>query len=445
MAILRSPARYASSAALTFLACVLVVLLILIPKGGVRLAGIPLTWGYLLLIALTPPALAVRFLAMPLLFPRRVLGTMLLLLPMQGCFLYAGMLYGIESFGFVVGTFAGLFALPWIFILLFGPLFPWINEKTLRRWFCGCVFWAAAWGLLLFVLYPLTHHDIEIPYITVNAADYGTIDSGKSNARGLFLKLVSTYNNGNIYGVATLLLFPLYARLESRRWRRMVVRLALLLTLARTVWVGLILTELLSLVPPLYAQIRTFPVLYLGEARRRFAAVLLTIFLVFGSVSLVTLRAGNLGFLFDRSLGNRTSQYDVASQTTFLPEQSLHGFQEVLYASAAEFWGVVGLFAFTLLMLSPLLVTVCSRGALRSPLRRAALKALLVYAVIAASDGAFNFIPVMAFYWFVYAVFLYDWPGTQPHPAHPRPVPVPPVPLTSAPLPNAPALGFADA
>lgn len=399
------------SAVITWMACALTVWLVLFPKGGIRLGGLPLTWGYLLLAAFTPAAFAVRFLLMPLRFPRRVLAATLLLLPMQGCFLYAGALYGLMDLNYVFSTFVGLFALPWIFLLVFGPFFSWVEEAKLRRWFCACIFIAAAWGILLFVMYPLAHRDIEVPYLTVNASDYGTIQSGKSNARGFFLKLISTYNNGNIYGVATLLLFPLYARLETARWRRNTVRLALLLTLSRTVWVGLVINELLSLIPPLFRQIYTFPVLYLGEARRRLFALLATVLLVFGSVSLVTLRAGNLGFLFDRTLGNRLGEVNAASQTTFLPEHALYGFGEVLYASAAQYWGVTGLVAFLLIMFSPLLIVLGNPTLLRYPLRRAALKALLVYTVMAGSDGAFNFIPVMAFYWFVYAVFLYDWPG----------------------------------
>ncbi len=394
----------------TWCACLLVLLLVLFPKGGIRLAGLPITWGYILLAALVPPAAAVRFLAMPLVFPRRVLGVVLLLLPMQACFLYAGYFYGVINLNFTFSTFVALFALPWIFLLLFGPFYPSVDGQRTRIWFCNCIFYAAVWGIVLFVVYPLAHRTLEIPFITVNAGDYGTVASGKDNARGMFLKLVSTYNNGNIYGVATLLLLPLFVRLESRGWRRGVVRLAVLLTLSRTVWAGLVLNELLSLVPPLFRQIRTFPLLYLREVRRR----LLAVALVFGAVLLVTLRLSNVSFLFDRTLGNRVGQVDAASSVvTFFPEHPLYGFGEVLYASAVQYWGLTGLVSFTLIMVSPLLVVLWNGDAVRSPLRRAALKALLVYAVMAASDGALDFIPVMAFYWFVYSVFLYGWPGMQ--------------------------------
>ena len=155
---------------------------------------------------------------------------------------------------------------------------------------------------------------------------------------------------------------------------------------------------------------RTFPVLFLRDVRRR----LLTVALVFSAVLLVTLRLSNLEFLFDRTLGNRVSQVDAASNVvTFFPERPLYGFGEVLYASAVQYWGVTGLFAFTLIMVSPLLVLLWTGNVMRSPLRRAALKSLLIYAVMATSDGALDFIPVMAFYWFVYSVFLYGWPGMQ--------------------------------
>lgn len=417
-----SSAPSASSAFVSWAACLLVLLLVLFPKGGVRLAGLPITWGYILLAFLALLAGASRILAMPLVFPRRVLGLVLLLLPMQACFVYAGVFYGILDLNFAFSTFVGLFALPWIYILLFGAFYPSVDPARMRIWFCRCVFIAAVWGLVLFTLYPIVHRVFEIPYLTVNASDYGTVANGKDNARGAFLKLVSTYNNGNIYGVATLLLLPLYVRLEPRRWHRMLVRLALLLTLSRTVWAGLVLNEVLSLVPPLFRQVRTFPVLFLRDVRRR----LLAVALVFGAVLFVTTRLSNISFLFDRTLGNRVGQVDAASSVvTFFPEYPLYGFGEVLYASAIQYWGVTGLIAFTLIMISPLLLLPWSGDVMNSPLRRAALKALLIYAVMASSDGALDFIPVMAFYWFVYSVFLYGWPGTQ---RQPRIVPALPAP-----------------
>lgn len=234
--------------------------------------------------------------------------------------------------------------------------------------------------------------------------------------RGRFFKLISTYNNGNLYGVATLLLLPLYLQMESSRTRRLIVRIALMLTLSRTVWVGVILNEVLSLGVALLGQVKTFPVLYLGAARRRFTAVAATLGLVVVALGFTGIQSGLLlRFVFDPTGGNRIAQLQVAGDTTLLPAYALYGFGEVLYASAAQYWGLAGLFAFTLIMISPLIVLLWDPGILKAPLKRAALKGLVIYIVMAGADGALDFIPVMAFYWFVYAVFLYGWPGGHTH------------------------------
>jgi hypothetical protein len=44
-------------------------------------------------------------------------------------------------------------------------------------------------------------------------------------------------------------------------------------------------------------------------------------------------------------------------------------------------------------------------------MRRAAFQGLVLYIVLAGMDGALNYIPVMAFYWFAYMVYLFGWPG----------------------------------
>ena len=407
-------------------AVLLTVFLVLFPKGGFRFGPLPLTWGYLLLGLITPPAFLVRFLQMPLRYPPRVLLVTVMLLPMQMLFWYAGRFYGVSNPPFAFSTFVGLFALPWIFLLVYGPFFPRLDGEQLARWFCGCVFYAAAWGIFLFFLHPIAHHFIEVPYLTVNASDYGELENTKNIGRGLFYKLISTYNNGNLYGVATLLLVPLFDRLERSRFRRGTVKVALFLSLSRTVWVGLILNELLSLGVQLARQIGTFPVLYLGAARRRFLAIGAIVGFILFSLLFITSQGGGRQFLLDLTGGNRVNQIYAAQGSAFLPEHALYGFGEILYASAAQYWGIAGLYAFTLIMVSPLLILASSPRIMQSPLQRAALKGLVIYIAMAGVDGALDFIPVMAFYWFVYAVFLYGWPGERPLLlTKPQPIPSP--------------------
>ncbi|MFD2579036.1 hypothetical protein ACFSTD_11345 [Novosphingobium colocasiae] len=94
-------------------------------------------------------------------------------------------------------------------------------------------------GLMNFVLYPIIKNIIQIPYVTVNVADYGTIFL-RNNTRGPFLKLLSTYNNGNLYGDCMLMLAPIYFLYErSRVWMLMLIA-ALVCTLSRTVWIGML-------------------------------------------------------------------------------------------------------------------------------------------------------------------------------------------------------------
>ena len=371
---------------------------------------------------ITPPAFMVRFLQFPLRFPRRVLLVTAALIPFQMLSWYAYKFYGVSNPPFAFSTFVGLAALPWIFLLIYGPFFPRLDGEQLARWMCTCMAYAAVWGIFLFFLHPVAHHFIEVPYLTVNASDYGELENTKNIARGVFFKLISTYNNGNLYGVATLLLLPLFDKLESSKFRRTAVKTALFLTLSRSVWVGLIFNEVLSLSLVLLRQIKTFPVLFLGAARRRFIAIGAIVGFSLFSVLFISYQGGGMQFLLDVTGGQRVNQVYAAEGTSFLPQTGLYGFGEVLYASAAQYWGIAGLFAFCLIIFSPLLILLADPSVMRSPLKRAALKGLILYMLMAASDGALDFIPVMAFYWFVYAVFLYGWPGDRPMVLH-KPVP----------------------
>ena len=224
-----------------------------------------------------PLRLVVRLVLFPLVFPRRVLVVVFSLLPFQLLSLFAGRYYGIMNKPFTFATFVGLAALPWIFLLVFAPFYPMLDGVKLATWFRTCVFLAAAWGVFLFFFRPLSGHFIEVPYLTVNASDYGELENTKNIARGTLFKLISTYNNGNLYGVATLLLLPLYLQMEPSRLRRLIVRLAVLLTLSRGVWVGLICSEMLSVLLQVLRTVRHFPILYLGAAKRRLITVFLTV------------------------------------------------------------------------------------------------------------------------------------------------------------------------
>lgn len=387
-----------------------VVFNVLFPKGGIKLGPLPITWGYLFLVVSTPVIVLYRLLALPLRYRTSVYLALLLILPFQVLFLYAGIVYGVASPAMAFALFVGLFALPWLFLLLYPPFLPLIDGERLSRYVRWCMLLAALWGILLFFWHPLTGHFIEIPYLTVNAADYGELEQTKHIARGNLMKLISTYNNGNVYGVATLTLLPIYDLLEKARWRRNVLKIALVLTLSRTVWVGVLLNEALPLLVLLGKQVRTFPVLYLGKATRR---VLAMVVMAAAIVGVLASNGQRIDFLFDPTGGGRSASLMLIFAAGWLPVHPLQGVSETVYTSLAYAFGFTGMFAFILIMFSPLILLPFNRGALQSPVRTAALKGLMLYAFLAAIDGAIDNIPVLLFYWFTYMIYLYGWPGER--------------------------------
>ncbi len=386
----------------------LIFFLVLFPKGGIKAAGAPITWGYLLLGVTAVPLLAVRLLVLPLrVSPRTVLAAASLL-PFALLFVYSCLANGIALPSYAVAVATNFLFLPAMFLLVYPPFLPMVDGGQFTRWLRVSILIAALWGILLFFLHPLVGRYIEIPYLTVNAADYGTIELTKHIARGRFLKLISTYNNGNVYGAAMLILLPLFDLLESARWKRNTLRLALALTLSRTVWAGLILDQMLSLAAQLPQDLLTFPRVRLGAAARRGAAIVATV----GVVGVALLFSSNaLQLISDRTLGGRAGELSGSLQATWLPSLPVTGFAEVLYASAASEYGIVGLFSILLIFGGPLALLLLDRRPLAVPSRRAALKGLVLYALISASDGATNLIPVMVFYWFAYMTYLHGLPG----------------------------------
>lgn len=397
--------QYPIAAAVSWL---LITFLVLFPKGGVKVGETPLTWGYLILGITAIPLCFVRLIALPLKVSPRVMFAVLSVVPFQVVYIFSYFKNGVDDLGYAISVFVSFFVLPGVFLLIYPPFLGRINRSRFERYLRTCILTAAIYGIFLFFWHPITGHFIEIPFLTINAADYGLLETTKNIARGDFFKLISTYNNGNLYGVATLILLPLYNLLESKRWRRNVMKIALVLTLSRTVWAGLIVDQLLSLLWLFRKSIATFPRLYLGGATKRVVAVLITMGLV---LSALLFNSRTIAFLFDPTLGGRSGESAAFLHPTFLPDMPLAGFAEMLYSSALSDYGIIGLLSILLIFLGPILLFVTNTRVVRSPIRMAALKGLILYAIVATIDGATNLIPVMAFYWFAYMTFIFGLPG----------------------------------
>ena len=417
----------------TALVGLLVIFLVLFPKGGIKISSVPITWGYLLLGLPLPVLALIRLVGFPLRFRRTALIAVATVIPFDVLFLYSCRQNGVASVGDAMSTFVNFFLFPPAFLLVYPAFLDRIDGARLSRLLRFCMLSAALFGLVLFVVYPLTGNLLEVPYLTVNADDYGLIDSTKHITRGAFLKLISTYNNGNVYGVATLILLPIYNTLEPKAWRRNTMKLALILTLSRTVWAGLIFEQLLSLGRIAFESAPTFPRVKLGPALRRS----LVLFVTAGAiVAGLTLTFGDLSFLFDENLGGRSAGLISAFHNiTLLPAIPVIPFNEIIYAAALAEYGVAGFFSIILIFLMPLALFASNPAVLRSPIRAAALKGLILYSLLMGIDGAIGLIPVMVFYWFTYMIFLEGWPQAFEAASTPTAEPAPPA--------DAARLGFA--
>ena len=399
-----APERRQQHRMATWSGAALLVFIILFPKGGLSSGGVPLTWGYFLLAICT--CLSVPRALLSLFAQSASTWSMLALtLPLQMAVLYSAVSYPITEKGFAISELSTFVFLPYIVLLLFGPFWEVCDRDLLLRVVRGCTFLAAIVGLFLFLWRIKMGYFLEVPYLTVNASDIGLTGTIKENGRGSIYKLISTYSNGNIYGVCTLILLPLFDFLEGKRqWRKVVVRLAIALTLSRTAWLCLVLSQVIK---PIADSFSAFPRFRLSL---RSGYQLLLVIPVMGLV-LTGLWAMNadVSFIFDSNFGGRAPQLSAAaSHISLMPPLPLEGIAEVVYASALSELGVLGCLGMFLLLFGPLLLSLFNHSIWRDPLRRSALVGQLIYSVAAAMDGAIQYIPVMAIWWLLTLIILHE-------------------------------------
>lgn len=383
---------------------VLVAFLLVFPKGGIRAGEVPLTWGY--------AALGVISLSFPLALWRgsayqvstlRLL-TAGLLLPFQLVLLGGLLVNGYDHPGFAVSLFATFFLVPLAQVLLLGIHLDRIDPTFLLRLVRQGILFVAVYGIFLFAYKLTTGTFLEIPLLTVNAGDLGTLETTKNIDRGGIFKLISTYNNGNIYGISLLMLLPLYALMERSWVRTGLVKFSLLLTLSRTVWVGLLFYEIVQRLLVKRISFRSLAIFAVWVGA-----------LVAGVLYALDFMGMEVGFLFDRRLGGRVGQLHVLETATFLPRGSFNGILEIVYLSILDTFGVLGLVTFLVAMTGPLLLWAA--GAIpggATTYKRAVVAGLLIYLFVATSDGAILFIPVMAIYWFLVSLLLSPDPTPSP-------------------------------
>jgi hypothetical protein len=360
--------------------------MIAFPKGGIKVSGIPLTIGYTFtpLLALLAMARA-RGLAIPI-------DRLLALMPCLALALWSAIVVhmnGAESLGSVISYFFTVLYLPMFGLIAFSPLILDDHRHLIERTLVWAMRFIVVYGLFLFVFRQVTGHWIEIPYVTVNVADVGQLDD-KYIRRGLFFKLISTYNNGNIFGLCVLIMAPLYCLLEERRILRGALYLALFLTLSRTAWIGM---ALLFTVRSLSRGVRPATILYLLVSSA--VALLILSFTV-------TAMGRDMSFLWDRNLGGRIAQLDILSDIRIIPDQIFTSLPEIAYLGMIKFFGIPGLIFFVAYLAGPPII-LCLEGVRpMSPAPAAAcMQGLVIYMIMACADAAFGLIPVMMVFWMI--------------------------------------------
>ena len=201
-----------------------------------------------------------------------------------------------------------------------------------------------------------------------------------------------------------LILLPLFDVIEPRKWRKLFLRIALVLTLSRSVWIGMVVLQLFYLFRDMKRDFRDFPYIRIGRSTK---SLLLLIPVAIGVGFGMVIMSTGLGVILDTSFGGRAAELAAFTNTTFFPSVPVDAFLEIVYASAAQLFGYTGLFAMVLFLIFPMIIYLAHPSVRAGKLNNAAFTGLLIYMVMCGMDGAFDYIPVMAFYWFAYMLFVY--------------------------------------
>ncbi len=361
---------------------VLVVLNVALPKGGVMAGEIPITFGYV--FAGLVGGLAVLGVS------TRSQRTIAPVLQVGTCFLPISLLIILKTVAYNQAfTSAAIYLVQFLVlpVLVLGVLAPYLEEipgRVIDRALVWAVRFTVVFGLINFILFPALGTILNVPYLTINSGDYEDVFS-KNNRRGMLMKLFSTYNNGNLYGDCMILLAPMYLLFErSKAWAGALV-LALVCTLSRTVWFGVLGCGGLMI---LSGQIDVKRPRVWGGIVMGFCVIL----------AVLPLMGWDMSSIFDSDLGGRSRLYRTFELTFFgKPQLSI---PELVYLGFLNSFGVAGfMFAVGALAFAPLYGLV-QFGNL-SPLRKAAVIGTISYMVIAMIDGAFIFPPMMLQFLFV--------------------------------------------
>lgn len=367
----------------SLIAVVTLVILFGFPKAGFYLRNIPLTIGYVLLAGIAIWELALKAIHGSIRSERNYawLGASLAALAVVE--LFAFQVHGSKSLGVSVGIVVSTLLMPCIAILATS----WMMRTLGIERFLQAMRWAlipvVVFGLLSFVAYNAGGKVLGVPFVTTTGADISHVVD-RHNLRGPVIKMFSTYHNGNILGINLLIWGPLaaYGSFKAAAAYRSIC----ILTLSRSVWVGLFALELIGAVMDKS----------LARVTRSVGGVAVLVVAVI--IASATIGKDPASFLLDRDLGGRVAS--LQSDLEVISTQRIGWDSESMYAAAWLAFGPAG----TALLAITWAIPILLGGQLGS--QRVARLSLLVYLLIATVEGAFTLVPTQAAYWIVAAIAL---------------------------------------
>lgn len=362
------------------------------PKGGFKISNIPITWGYLLFYILVTICFVKKISNG---FQSSLLRwrCMIMILPFQLFTLGTLIINGYDDIGWALSFFLNVVFIPTSMIIILDEEIENLDLLFLHKILKYGMIFLCLFGLIHFVYGFLNSGEsLEIPYLTVNGADEDILNA-KHNNRGGIYKLISTYNNGNIFGTSMLLVLPFYEYLEKSKVIKVLLKITLFLTIARTVWIGLVINEFLKI---FYASTS-------GKISTR---------VIIGSLLFITILGLSVFFtsdiffsevdVLDPELGGRSYQLEFLTNAKLINTEQYTQIAEILYLSIIKNFGILGFVLFIPFLFSPILLNFNTKNSGKKII----LVSLINYVIIAGSDGAFQYIPIMLFYWFMGSLSL---------------------------------------
>lgn len=221
------------------------------PKAGIKLLGIPLTVGNI-------------FFAITFFFWIMKKGMSgYVKINKNSYILIALTLYSFVKFLIIggvvrnIGYIIPLVVYPLMFVIAYDTIDTKEKLQKVIKVICSGFFFICIYALLQ---YAFGIEKVCIPGLTVNLTDYRTygaswyLQKNNNNNSGIGTKIISTFQNGNLFGVNVLLIYPIaygYLKKENKIFL-MYVSLALFiicvfLSLSRSCWLGIILFMLFGI------------------------------------------------------------------------------------------------------------------------------------------------------------------------------------------------------